>query len=148
MSKVRNPALKNLSMHINLITGNIISGIFEDKEFASSLVKLPVNMDLAEHTGIISSSAFAACPWNRTSRANPHKKRKSSDPNSTIRYSETNGFSDLFSVAADPFTQNLSGAASSTVACRITGQASSKQDCSFGETSDDWIPSRNGFHCR
>lgn len=47
-------------MHISLITGKIISGNFDDKEFVSSMVKLPVNMGLDEHTGIITSSAAAA----------------------------------------------------------------------------------------
>lgn len=51
---------------------------------------------------------------------------------------------DIFSTDSS----RLAGTASNATACKITGQASSKHECSFDETNGDWIPSRNGFHCK
>lgn len=145
-SKVRNPEVKNLLVDINWNIEKKMLYNFEDEELESSTEISLLNLDFIQHTCIICSLRVTSCSWNRTRSKKPHRNSKSFNCNSTMLYPEVGIFFDL-SVGEDSFTLEFAGTASNTSACRITGQASSRHGCNSTETTDDWIPSRNGFHC-
>lgn len=144
---VRKLSLKNLPVERNWNTGNTISYNFK-AEFVSSARESPAYLDLTEATCIIVLSSLSR-PWNRTSRANPQTKWYSFGSSWTILYPENKSPFDADSFSSEgPWTPLSTGTASRATACKITGHASSRHCCNFAETRDDWIPSRNGFHCR
>lgn len=149
ISIVRNPMLKNLSVERNWNTGSTISYDFNVRGFVSSTWPSLPNLALAESSGTKGLWRTGFCPSNRTSRAKPQRNRNSSGFSWTMLYPEMKVFSDVFSVVwEDRFNSKCKGTASSATAWKITGQAASKHGCNFAETRGDWMPSRNGFHCK
>ena len=144
-SKLRYPELKKLLVDINWKTEEKIFFKLEE-ELESSAKTLLLKLDFIWQTGIILSLGVTSCSWNRISSRKPHKKLKSSIWNSTMLCPDVWIFS-ILSVGGDSIKSEFAGTASNTSACRITGQASSRHGCSSADTTDDWIPSRNGSHC-
>ena len=63
-------------------------------------------------------------------------------------YPDKKLFSDALLIDELAIPSRFTGSASSAMACKITGQDSSSEDCNFDITRGDSIPSRNGFHCK
>lgn len=147
---VRNPALKKLSVERNRNIGNAISCNFKPSEFISFIGESPPKFTFTEPNAIGCLTGARCCPWNTSSKAKPHRNLYSSHSNSTMLYPDIRLLLEIFSseILEYPFPSWFTGTASSATACKITGQASSKQGSNFDETRGDWIPSRNGFHCK
>lgn len=144
-SKLRYPQLKKLLVDINWnIEKKILFKLEEELESSTEISLL--KLDFIRQTGILFSLGVISCSWNRTSSKKPHRKLKSSICNSTMLRPEVGIFS-VLSVGGDSIKSEFAGTASNTSACRITGQATSRHGCNSAETTDDWIPSRNGSHC-
>ena len=148
ISIVRNPALANLFVERNWNTGNTISYKFTPGERNSSVGDSPSCLALAETDGNFSLVTVGCCPRNRTSKENPQMNWYSLLSISTIVCPDSKQSPEIFSTMLLEwlFPSKLTGTASSTRACKITGHDSSKQVWSFDDTRGDWIPLRNELH--
>lgn len=144
---VRNSLQKKGSSERDWITGSQIS--YDIKSFFSSVMESPLWLLFLWRSGAFRFGPITGCwPRNKTSNPNPHKNWYSHNSNLTMLCPDMKKVLDIFS-ALDLIllsTSNFTGAESRVVACRITGQDSSRQFFTLEETNGDWIPSRKGLY--